>query len=269
MFAKGNATEALDLFKLPKYPGSSLILIGASNTIDLIVKLNEQYKISSDIKNIVFQPYTYDEIFSILKDRVYSTEGYEKHGQIFDEFGLNYCARKIYQIKGGDIRCVLDIVKKAYVEKANSSSMETKSEKIEFDDMVKVFDEFYGKKSSEIIKTLTQQQQTGLVAVYLHLKKNSNVSLTKGEFLSLYNRVADAVFLPRIDAMSLDEILLSYESYEIIKVKSNKKGNPTPSKTPKKTPNKNLNEEIIPSINAEQIKTAFKDDEFFSKFFEE
>jgi Cdc6-like AAA superfamily ATPase len=113
-----------------------LILIGASNTIDLIEQLNQQYKISSSIKNIVFEPYTYDEIFSILKERVYNTSGFEKQGQIFDEFGLKFCAKKIYSLKGGDIRCVLDIVKKVYVDKSEASL--SNADKIALDDMLKV-----------------------------------------------------------------------------------------------------------------------------------
>jgi hypothetical protein len=80
--------------------------------------------------------------------------------------------------------------------------------------------------------------------------------------------VCETIFLPKIDVSDLDEILLSYESYEFLKIKS-KKGGATPSKTPKKTPNKNLNEELIPSICTEQIKDALQNDEFFSKFFQE
>jgi len=122
------AAEMLELLKIPKYPNSNLILIGASNTIDLIVKLNKEYKVSNEIRNVVFQPYTYDEIFSILKDRIYNTEGLQDKGKSFEEMAIRFCAKKIYSLKGGDIRYVLEIVKKVYSQASQAAEPEAKKE---------------------------------------------------------------------------------------------------------------------------------------------
>jgi len=122
------AGEMLELLKMPKYPNSNLILMGASNTIDLIVQLNQEYKVSNEIKNIVFQPYTYDEIFSILKDRIYKTQGLEDKGKVFEEMAIRFCAKKIYALKGGDIRYVLEVVKKVYIQASQSLDKEGRRE---------------------------------------------------------------------------------------------------------------------------------------------
>lgn len=115
------AGEMLELLKLPKYQNSNFILIGASNTIDLILNLNQEYKISAEIKNVVFQPYSNDEIFSILKNRLYKTEGLEDEGKTFDETAVRFCAKKIYSLKGGDIRYVFEVIKKVYHEKIQNA----------------------------------------------------------------------------------------------------------------------------------------------------
>lgn len=130
--------EIFEMFKLPKYSGSKLFLFGASNTIDLLIKLNQQYKLSMEMKNIVFQPYNFDEILNILKGRI-SNDKFVSTSALFDEFGLKYCAKKISALKGGDIRCALDVVKKVYVEKVGiEKEKESAESKIMMEDMVKV-----------------------------------------------------------------------------------------------------------------------------------
>lgn len=123
------AGEMLELLKLPKYQGSNFMLIGASNTIDLIVNLNQEYKISAEIKNVVFQPYSNDEIFSILKNRLYNTQGLEDKGKAFDETAVRFCAKKIYSLKGGDIRYVFEVIKKVYHEKIQNAPEKEVEEK--------------------------------------------------------------------------------------------------------------------------------------------
>ena len=114
---QNNISEMLEIFKFAKMKSSNLIFIGVSNTIDLIIKLNEKYKLATNIQNIVFQPYKWNQIFEILITRLKKSISNEKINEIFDEFGLKYCAKKIQSIKGGDIRCVLDIIKKSFMVK--------------------------------------------------------------------------------------------------------------------------------------------------------
>ena len=89
------------------------------------------------MKNIVFHPYNFDEILNIIKGRIHD-ERFASNSALFDEFGLKYCAKKILSLKGGDIRCALDIVKKVYVEKVGGKETSVSEKKINMEDMVKV-----------------------------------------------------------------------------------------------------------------------------------
>lgn len=280
----GSAGEMLELLKVPKYPNSNIVLIGASNTIDLIVKLNQEYKISAEIKNIVFQPYTYDEIFAILKDRIYNTEGLEEKGSAFEEMAVRFCAKKIYSLKGGDIRYVFEVIRQVYSQASHQEKVVnedgTVDNKITLNDMLKVkkflniflirnskvFNELYGRNIDIIMNSMPQQQQIGLIALYLILAKKNAFLITKGDLLSAYNNICIANFLPKIDMSTLEDILVEYESYEFVKVKTKKKAVMSLGKSPHKMLGKNVNDEIIPIITADEIKSAFEQSDFFSRY---
>jgi Cdc6-like AAA superfamily ATPase len=117
-----------------------MMIIGASNTIDLILNLNNQYKVCPDIKNLVFEPYDFEQVFAILKERVYDTFGSDGPGHIFEEDALRFCAKKIHSLRGGDIRSVLDVMRKVYVEKtaAIESGKLPKGSTISIDEINKV-----------------------------------------------------------------------------------------------------------------------------------
>jgi len=268
----GSAGDMLELLKIPKYPNSNIILIGASNTIDLIVKFNQEYKISAEIKNIVFEPYTYDEIFSILKDRIYNTHGLEDEGKAFEEMAVRFCAKKIYSLKGGDIRYVFEVVRKVYSQASHQEPVVSEDgtvvdSKITLNDMLKVFNELYGRNIDIIMNSMPQQQQIGLIALYLILTKKNAFLITKGDILSAYNNICIANFLPKIDMSTLEDILVEYESYEFVKIKTKKKATMSLGKSPHKMLGKNVNDEIIPVINADEIKSAFEQSDFFSRYF--
>jgi len=113
---------------------------------------------------------------------------------------------------------------------------------------------------------MPQSQQIGLIALYLILAKKNAVLITKGDFLSTYNNICSANYLPKIDVSMLDDILQTYESYEFIRCKSKKKVTMSLGKSPGKALGKNMNDEIIPVITADDIKSAYEESDFFSRY---
>ncbi len=114
---------------------------------------------------------------------------------------------------------------------------------------------------------MPQQQQIGLIGLYLILKRKNAVVITKGDFLSAYNNMCQANYLPKIDISTLEDILQTYESYEFIRLKSKKKVAISLGKSPHKTIGKNMNDEIIPILTADDIKSTFEQSDFFSRYF--
>ena len=68
---KKESAEILDIFKLFSNPVHNLSMIGTSNTMEIINSLTTKYKLTvPEVANIVFKPYSPDEIRSIIKQRI-------------------------------------------------------------------------------------------------------------------------------------------------------------------------------------------------------
>lgn len=116
------------------------------------------------------------------------------------------------------------------------------------------------------MNSMPQSQQIGLIALYLILTKKNAMLITKGDFLSTYNNICSVNYLPKIDMSTLDDILQTYESYEFIRCKTKKKVTLSLGKSPHKSVGKNMNDEIIPVITADDIKSAYEQNDFFSRY---
>lgn len=112
---------------------------------------------------------------------------------------------------------------------------------------------------------MPQQQQIGLLALYMILSKKNSVVVTKGDLFASYNNICNANFLPKIDISTLEDILQTYESYDFVRLKNKKKVG-MPGKSPFKTMNKMMGDEVIPVITADQIKSTFEKSDFFARY---
>jgi len=115
---------------------------------------------------------------------------------------------------------------------------------------------------------MPQSEQIGLMALYLILTKKNAVLITKGDFLSAYNNICSTNYIPKIDMSTLEDILQTYESYEFIRCKTKKKVALSLGKSPHKPLGKNVKDEIIPVITADDIKSAYEESDFFSRYLE-
>lgn len=144
----------LNIFNLSKYEKSNVILIGISNTVELFCILRQKFCFTDNIYNIVFEPYSWVQMYSILQNRLNDKSCNLK--EIFDETSLKFCAKKMHAIKGSDIRGILDLIKQASSAKLatlknlkeDNDDDQLKSpvlvkEKITSDDINKVFISYY------------------------------------------------------------------------------------------------------------------------------
>lgn len=65
------------------------------------------------MKHLVFEQYNWKQLFDIVKQRLDQIQTDVKDLNIFENLlpmkGLELCTRKLYNLKGGDIRHVLDL----------------------------------------------------------------------------------------------------------------------------------------------------------------
>lgn len=99
------------LFEWPKLPQSKLILVGIANSLDLTDRILPRlatFKCQPTLMH--FQPYTKDQIVSILEDRLshVQTDG----SPVIQPIAVQLCARKI-AANTGDIRKALDVCRRA------------------------------------------------------------------------------------------------------------------------------------------------------------
>lgn len=104
------------LFEWPKQAGSSLILIGISNNIDLTDRFLPRLRARAcEPRLLVFEPYSHPQLRTILNARLRTAtpEGLDQESsqpQVFDKMALELCARKVAAVSG-DLRKCLDICK--------------------------------------------------------------------------------------------------------------------------------------------------------------
>jgi origin recognition complex subunit 1 len=94
-------------------PRSRLLVIGISNTIDLLERLDTKTLSRSGmaVRKVLFRPYTWEDILQILESRLYSANA----AALFDRQALELCAKKTASDKG-DVRRALQVCLRA-VEK--------------------------------------------------------------------------------------------------------------------------------------------------------
>ncbi|EQC37215.1 hypothetical protein SDRG_05441 [Saprolegnia diclina VS20] len=118
-----NGKGESDLYRLFEWahrPSSSLIFIGIANSIDLTNKYIPYLRTRLCIPVVVmFRPYDYDAIHSILEARIVRDSLLPK--ALFEPVALSFLARKIAQLNG-DIRTAFDICRRVLNQKAEKES---------------------------------------------------------------------------------------------------------------------------------------------------
>ena len=117
-----NLQEIIEIFKVSNDPECRFVLVGVSNSMELIYKIGKKYnKNLEDTKNVVFTSYSFDEMIKIIQERIDNfmiQNGLSSRidsKEILEENALRLCATRIYNLKGGDIRCILEVLMKSFL----------------------------------------------------------------------------------------------------------------------------------------------------------
>lgn len=275
--------EILDIFKYSAEPECRLILIGISNSMELVYNLGKKFNVNlSAVKNLVFKSYSFSEMIEIIQKRVIDFVQEKcinldiSDKDIIEPNALKLCANRIYNLKGGDIRCMLDVLLKVFshqYEKIENGGNES-SFVIGLNDLLKVnkfliikclhiflkvYEEIYNqKKNDEIINSLPMMHQTILLVCFqIFTKKTDCDEIEINKLLLAYNAFTTEFFLPVQDVKNLIEVLKYLESYNFILLKQSAKY-------------KNLmigdNLIIKLKINLDEIKNSLISNESFGKY---
>ena len=94
-----------NLFDWPTRPGSTLAVVGIANTLDLPERLLPRILSRLGLHRLPFQPYTQQQIQTIVKSRLSGIEA-------FDAQAVEYAARKVAAVSG-DVRRALELCRRA------------------------------------------------------------------------------------------------------------------------------------------------------------
>ncbi|QLQ80233.1 hypothetical protein HG537_0D02340 [Torulaspora globosa] len=216
-----NSTKTIfELFLLAKLPSARFTLIGIANSLDMKDRFLSRLNLRQDLlpETLVFHPYTPDEMFEIIMNRLKRVSGNEQDC-VFNPMAIKFAAKKCSG-NTGDLRKLFDVLRssieivelqvvacKLKDKDANSSS----PIKVGLPHVAKVFSQFMNTSSTRSrISKLNMQQRLILCAIvhrektdifqahcslddtydyYVNLLKNKDVltPLKRNEFLETCN----------------------------------------------------------------------------------
>lgn len=239
-------------------------MISVSNSIMSIVNLTKKLKMKQNFKNIVFEPYTFDQIHQILKDRVNAVEQ-QSQRVFFESRSLEFCARKLYNIKGGDIRASLEVLSEVAsrsISNAIEHAEDSNSKRsIGISEVKSVCDEICDNKFDEIFSALPINQQVLILSIYSHCKSKGSVIVNVRDLQKLYNSYSSSLYLPKAEVNDISDMLALFEDYKIVQSTSSFA---KASKTKKHLPFKAT--EFKALIPQEHLKGCLQDTEVLSKY---
>jgi len=127
--------DILEIFQVANDLENKICVIGISNSMELLYKIGKKHNANlEDIKNVVFKSYSFPQIMKIIEERIEDFMG--KHDllskidtrQILEENALKLCTLRIFNLKGGDIRCVLEVLMKTMSKQYEKFTNDKKNE---------------------------------------------------------------------------------------------------------------------------------------------
>jgi Cdc6-like AAA superfamily ATPase len=101
-----------DFMKLFQKKGLRLILIGISNTIDILLKSSSKFCFKMhDVENIIFSPYNASHISEIIKEKLEKVHIETGLKVDFEDRLLKFSSQRLETLKKGDFRVCLEFLK--------------------------------------------------------------------------------------------------------------------------------------------------------------
>jgi len=275
------AKEIVELLKVPKYPGSNLIIILASNISEIVEKLYELHKIHIETEQTTFEPYTVQERKAIIKSRlsnIYTGHANASDLSFYDQLDLDICIDKmeLLNAKDTDPRHILRVIRRAYNQKKEVGNASTQEDSMQIEpqtilselnryDVLKAYEELYDEKLSKVFSSLCQKHLLCLAAILSLLTKKGGDTVVKKDVMNTYNTMSARLFVPKIELIGLTEMLGLLEVYKILELKPKEvEATAAPAKdNASKNPAKNANDEYRVIALPEKIRDTLHQDGMF------
>eukprot|EP00042_Codosiga_hollandica_P021024 m.71024 g.71024 ORF g.71024 m.71024 type:complete len:563 (-) comp50162_c0_seq2:43-1731(-) len=143
------------LFQWAAVPGSSLLLIGVANALDLtdrILPMLKRHDCAPELMN--FQPYNAMQLFKILKRKLADLPS-----PVLTDAALMFCAAKV-GAQGGDLRCAMNISRRVL------DLIEAEPDKKQTDLVHRICSGVFGNDIRARIRALPLHQQVILCTLY-------------------------------------------------------------------------------------------------------
>ncbi|CAK62468.1 unnamed protein product (macronuclear) [Paramecium tetraurelia] len=200
---KVSEKEAFDLFSLSKHA----IIIGISNDIEFLQTQSVRYKFQlPQFKNLILKPYTIQQ----LQELKYSKYVYLYRK--YDEKAIKILTTRAYNDKGGDMRNIIDIVKRTLRDKE-----EFTTDAVNQEIGMSVFDN----KMKGVVTTLTLHQQLILLGIIALLKKDSiQLEIDLPDLIRKVNEIKYKLSLPL--SVDVEEEINLLKDYNLLTTKEAK-----------------------------------------------
>ncbi|CAD8147980.1 unnamed protein product [Paramecium pentaurelia] len=206
---KVSEKEAFDLFSLSKYA----IIIGISNDIEFLQTQSVRYKFQLPLyKNLILKPYTNQQLQELVLDILKQMEILK-----YDENAIKLLTIRAYNDKGGDMRNILDIIKRTLRD-----NNEITTDAVNKEIGMSVIDN----KMKSVVTTLTLHQQIILLGITALLKRDSvQLDIDLQDLIRKVNEIKYKMSLPlSVDFEEDLNLLKDYNLLTIKEVKQQKMG---------------------------------------------
>ncbi|KAL4461897.1 hypothetical protein ABPG72_003917 [Tetrahymena utriculariae] len=279
----GSSQDIFTLFNIACLEKTNISIIGVSNSMEMVFDLSKKYKIIlPDIKNLVFEPYTQKEIYQIIQSRLKEmNEKLNIPQDIIDDKALRLCSGKMYNLKGGDIRCLFDVCKKALEESKKETNQEDSKDndeqnnnnlneisKVTIPQLNQIIDKLY-KVSYKFIAKMPIEQILTILSIYSVIKqKEGIVEISLSQIKNQLNSICNSMGIQISEMSKLKEILENLQSYQILQIRTKESSAQNTNKRGQS--NKNFdNMTVFLKITTQDVEDALSEESKFSDFFEQ
>ncbi|CAI2383147.1 unnamed protein product [Moneuplotes crassus] len=170
-----------NLFNWPAYGESKLIIVSIANTMNLPEMFLTKIQSRIGENRLVYQPYKAAQIKTILQSRLGDTD-------VINEDALLLISNKISSLSG-DFRRALLVCKRA-IEICKYDHLGSKKscvgnhqEKVQFEHIMRAFDELFNSKTDEILRSLRKCEKWAIESVISEMDKShlDRISLNKAK----------------------------------------------------------------------------------------
>ncbi|KAK8722894.1 hypothetical protein OTU49_012108 [Cherax quadricarinatus] len=230
------------IFEWPSLAGSTLVLVGIANSLDLTDRIlpRLQARPSFKPKLLHFPPYTRAEIIKIINQRL--QEAGLGNLQVIRPNAIQFLAGKVASV-AGDVRKALDVCRRAVelceiqarkqtlLKPSNGSPRKSPLKRqentvpkvVEIPQVLSIFNEVYG---SRVITAVTEapesfplQQKVIVCCLLLIIKYGRTKDVTLGKFHEVYIRVCKKRQMPGMDQTEFLSVCTLLESRGMVQVK--------------------------------------------------